>query len=1587
MDGYAYDNYGDYGGYGDYTGYGDYSGAAENAQDYPYGAMDYNPYSLDGYGYGQGATTSDPYYGAVTGETQPDTQHLPDTYPPMVEPPASIHTDKLVEEQPAHEVDSGTHNDAIERSDVFVPETHSQEIEIDKPKDNEMAKDYQEAEKADEAEKAEEADEIPTAAMEMFGFDTITEASAPATLTLTDLPPADSLFGFGDEFTSEPPPPEVPAPKEEKPKETASTAPEAFFGLDDVSVTDPNPVPVEYPPSTITDPFFDEPEQQEQSKPEMTSQIAPSDPGTLFGFDDPAPESELPASIPIAEEPEVTDAVSEAHIIREDSEGSMFAVPSTATALATDIANDPGTLLFGFDEPTGPTAQTNLEDQLATESADTIDADETKNKDKVPEVVEQTADPGTELPESIFDFTVSEPATADTVPIPSNEEPQVQVSMDSVPVIPSASEKEDPTKTSQTPASHDPVDERPDDIMFGFGEEETETAPISAAATLSAPVDLFGFGPSPDADADVKSASPEIMENHVESEPVPDVIIFEEKESKNVDEEVPVPDVRDADESLEDSIGRIPTPISFGTETDGMSIPIPVPIVNIEATTMATERVEMEETALTLSLAGDSAVDLKEKADEPPSAAPAFDLDALLHATAAKVGIAPAALANIAMTETPDFTVFAPEDAIGQSTGLHAPSAISEGDDAAKREEDVPSPQTLKEEIREPTPLPEEPPITQEDIEEEIRALDSVLANTYTMPVRSELHQELLDGLSQPTTALDEIGAEIYRLREENRILSRKIEDARIIRKGENVDADISENYFVGLLDDDQEEFGLQYLVSSETLTSDEYQRIITALTNPEGKYYDGALALFTPAELEELQAGVHEVTSRIQQIDAKRTDLVQDLKKLSDDALAVETEKIWKQIDVAEEQKLRLQAYEELRRKRALDEEECCRTLLQEEADRARAAQMADEENYRRLQEEHMQLMERERLAQELRLSEEEERARAQREQEEKDLQRLREEEAQRRRDMERALAADIELTAEKAAELDKVRRAEELAEFERRRRELEEAAYLASEEKRQKLLLEKERLEAEMAQIEELGAQEQGLSEDLAYRLRKAQETINAQVATNDPEIQRLEAELATMRARTAAPGGKSVEELQAVSLQLQSQIQQMRAIHEDALRKANAKDTAEDPEIERLRAQIEDLKKKVTNVEKTVRRETREKNVREARLVAARKKSELKTLNTEFAKRMQALDVEMHILQDKITRREAKLQRLLASGGARSRYDPSMPNSLTTVSASMKTTSDLSEHPLLVSLRKEYAARIAEQEARRLTYANERARIHADNEARSSKTMAPVHAPIPDAELQSHAQRRRIIEEEHENMRRAADMALVDVSPIKPLERHTRSIVDRWRRHEEEYGAAQQIAERLTHAYDSASKAMIPESPEDERERRYIARIRRYTSDKVDATYNSYREVPASHVFEGTVNSCVKIGSNPAHAHPTRFIVQALSTTWCIEGKRSPYVLYTFLVSTEHGVFEVSKRYSELKELSGLMAARFSAFSLAPFPTDKVHGRPTDAQVEARKQALERYLTSLNDITAIRTSKEYIAFLKTETIHHVLQYHQRR
>lgn len=1578
MDGYSYDVYGDYGGYGDYTGYGDYSGAAGNAQDNPYGAIDYNPYSLDGYGYNLETATSDPYYGALTGEAQPEAQHLPDAYSPVDEPPTLPSIDKVIEEPPTHEVDSGAHNDVAERSEVSAPEVPHQEI--DELNDEKEKKEQQ------DSKEVEETEDPPTAAMEMFGFDTITESSAPATMTLTDLPPADSLFGFGDEFTSEPPPPEVAAPKEEEPKDTAV---DAFFGLEDVPMTDPQPAS-ENPVSTITDPFFEDLEHSEQVKPEHTSQLAPNDPGSLFGFEEPEPkqepEQEPPASIPTTEELEMTEAVSEAHIAGEYSEGSMFAVPSCATTLVTDVANDPGALLFGFDEPTGPVVQMSVDDQFLIEPADTLDAD----KDKVPDVVEKSAEPGTEPPESIFDFTISEPATADTVPVPSNEEPQVQVSMDSVPAIPSVTEKEEATKTSQTPTSHAPVDERPDDLLFGFGEEEA--APTSVIVTESAPADLFGFGPEPD--IEVKPVSPEALENTVKSEPVPDVIVTKEEEPKDIDGGVTIPDVQEVKETLDDSIGRLPTPISFGTEADGMVMPIPVPDLNIEAINVAEENAAIEETApLPLPLADESVAKSDEKVDRPLPAAPAFDLDALLHATAAKVGIAPAALANIAMTETPDFTLFAPEDAIGQSTGLHAPSVASEGDEAMKREEDMPSPQTLKEELREPTPPPEpkEPPITQDDIEEELRALDTVLASTYSMPVRSESHQELLDSLSQPTTALDELGAEIKRIREENRILSRKIEDARVIRKGENVDVDISENYFVGLLDDDQEECGLQSLVSGDTLSSEEYTRIIMALANPEGKCYDGALALFTPEEFEALKANVHEVTGRLQRIDEERADLVQNLKKLSDDALAVEAEKIWKQIDVAEEQKLRLQAYEELRRKRALDEEERCRSLLQEEADRARAAQLADEEKYRRLQEERTQLLERERLAQELRISEEEEQARAQREQEEKELQRQREEEAQRRRDMERALAADIELTAEKAAELDKVRRAEELAEFERRRRELEEAAYLASEEKRQKLLLEKEHLEKKMAQIEELDAQGREMSEDVAYRLRMAQEAINAQAATNDPEVQRLEAELATMRAHTAAPGGKSLEELQAVSLQLQFQIQQMRAIHEEAVRRATAESTAEDPEVERLRAQIEDLKKKATNVEKTIRRETREKNVREARLVAARKKSELKTLNTEFAKRMQALDVEMNTLQGKITRREAKLQRLLANGGARSetrsKYDPSMPNSLTTVATSLKATTDISDHPLLVSLRKEYAARIAEQEARRLNYANERARIHADNEARSSKTMAPVHTHIPDAELQSHSQRRRIIEEEHENMRRAADMALVDVSPIKPLERHIRSVADRWRRHEEEYGATQQIAERLTHAYDSASKAMIPESPEDERERRYIARIRRYTSDKVDATYNSYREVPTSHVFEGTVKSCVKIGSNPTHVHPSRFVVQALSATWCVEGKRSPYVLYTFLISTEHGVFEVSKRYSELKELSALMASRFPAFSLAPFPTDKVHGRPTDAQVEARKQALERYLSSLNDITAIRTSKEYIAFLKTETTHSVLQYHQQR
>lgn len=321
-------------------------------------------------------------------------------------------------------------------------------------------------------------------------------------------------------------------------------------------------------------------------------------------------------------------------------------------------------------------------------------------------------------------------------------------------------------------------------------------------------------------------------------------------------------------------------------------------------------------------------------------------------------------------------------------------------------------------------------------------------------------------------------------------------------------------------------------------------------------------------------------------------------------------------------------------------------------------------------------------------------------------------------------------------------------------------------------------------------------------------------------------------------------------------------------------------------------------------------------------------------------------------------------------------------------------------LQKLREEHARRLEKIEQRRAAFASEREQLQAQTSALAAQLSKPVN--VPDARLRTREQRKQVIFAEMNRMEKLSKVHMVDVKPQIPEKTVDEILNERRKRRGYEREQLKSMAERFTSAYDKQSRISVNmDSSDDEwndlaaqtssryadlstKPRSMQAQVRQFASDRIDPVFNSYIEAPVRPGYESSLLSYVKVSSDPTTCHPTKFVARLTSHTWCIEQRNKPYVVYTFVISTEKGVFEIAKRFSELRELDKSLRRVFPTVTLPKYPS-AMGGKFTDEQLEERKRLLGRYMSQLNQIAVIRTSQVYKEFMQMKVSHDILVYHR--
>lgn len=321
-------------------------------------------------------------------------------------------------------------------------------------------------------------------------------------------------------------------------------------------------------------------------------------------------------------------------------------------------------------------------------------------------------------------------------------------------------------------------------------------------------------------------------------------------------------------------------------------------------------------------------------------------------------------------------------------------------------------------------------------------------------------------------------------------------------------------------------------------------------------------------------------------------------------------------------------------------------------------------------------------------------------------------------------------------------------------------------------------------------------------------------------------------------------------------------------------------------------------------------------------------------------------------------------------------------------------------LQKLREEHARRLEKIEQRRAAFASEREQLQAQAHALEAQLSKPVN--VPDSKLRTREQCKQIIFAEMNRMEKLSKAHMVEVKPQIPEKTIDDILNERRKRHGEEREQLKNMAVRFTSAYDRHSRVSVNmDSSDDEwndlaartpsryadistKPRSMQAQVRQFASDRIDPAFNSYIEAPVRPGYESSLLSYVKVSSDPTTCHPTKFVARLTAHTWCIEQKSKPYVVYTFTISTEKGVFEVAKRFSELRELDKALRRVFPTVTLPKYPSS-MGGKFTDEQLEERKRLLGRYMSQLNQIAVIRTSQVYKEFIQMKVRHDILVYHR--
>lgn len=1000
--------------------------------------------------------------------------------------------------------------------------------------------------------------------------------------------------------------------------------------------------------------------------------------------------------------------------------------------------------------------------------------------------------------------------------------------------------------------------------------------------------------------------------------------------------------------------------------------------------------------------------------------------------------------------------------------------------------------------------IPTEPSIPSEILErlaidKTFVQLQEELQSTYKMP---EPNQEELGKLQvvDHEQQLIQLKDEAERLLKENKVLAGRSAIPRHLPANEFDSKSISVSFFEGLLNEPTHSEGI-------SLTTGEELRLLAILEQGD---YDALDTLhgMSPEELQLMEQREREFNMKLKELTDRRDEL---LCKDDTEALKLIEEEIWAFVDAEEEKKMRIQAADDLRKKRAKEEEDRRRAEIEkrikEEQDR-----VAEE---RRLHEEMIALQKK----QQQEYAEQEARqAELLREATEKEQLARIEEEQRLKAEAKKRLLDELEATAERAAAEDRIRVKAELEEMARIKKELEEAARTASEEKRKQLLQQKEQLEKEMAETakrheedvvrrqKELDAlheerrkmREQRLASsvpmeellqdgdssvsdpfsyaslDLERRIKemKAQleQEMAEKMALEHADLSALERELAikklsTMQAErlltTAAHDTKTrldhedrlfdetIDAKRQELRRLEEQYGNMRQ-HNEGRRALQLEEQAKVRKLENLTEKIAELTEEKHNLERKIAHGNKIFHKKESKLVASNSKGALKTLRKEHAKECEMLETKLSSVSDHLRKLKKQLRALQASEGAQDtdrslsvkdylrstgkEYDvsddfetSSHPRLSVIEGTALGQPSLVSGHGVktamsatgvdhlyelkkqhvsndlpaaLQKLREEHAHRLEKIEQQRAAFASEREQLQAQTNSLVAHLSKPTN--VPDARLRTREQRKQIIFAEMNRMEKLSKVHMVDVKPQIPEKTVDEILSERRKRQGEEREQLKNVAVRFTSAYDKKSRVSINmDSSDDEwndlaaqTSSRYAdlstkpssiqMQVRQFASDKVDPVFNSYIEAPVRPGYESSLLSYVKMNSDPTTCHPTKFVARLTSHTWCIEQRNKPYVVYTFVISTEKGVFEITKRFSELRELDKSLRKVFPTVTLPKYPS-AMGAKFTDEQLEERKRLLGRYMSQLNRIAVIRTSQVYKDFIQMKVSHDILVYHR--